>query len=638
MVSTPLTALIVALAALLVSLLQMVQQYASSTATRGKVNRAAIGAWASRNKYGWSFMEWRLRIRYARPELSAGQYVKRMEQRSEKQNNKTISTLSGYDLTWVADVDDGPRRGLGARNTRFIITLPGDEAQESIPLSKLTRPQRAAVAVLEKEMKKSQARVSPCKATWCNLMTDLGMDPLDMDGDEYVDADTIATALDTPTTFIQMSDVILFGFLLDMELGKFSVNERVVDMIGKHSNITTHYQQGVGMLTRYSGLAPRVPNPAALRCSPKELSILLRTAHGMIQIGDSLAPITSWGFNSVNHIFAVAQRSLKGEDWENVDIRGVMHEIEPDSSVRWMGKWNKPTVPVLPFLLSLCSNMAVANAFPHQYLSQWTPRHRTIASQSASRRIINRLGFVEAPANLFETMESSNIDIVVMDDFKTANNWGCEHGGLRGWLTTNFVEFTVRMSKCWSLVGMTDAVPVLSRLKSLLVDGTLDATWGRQLNASQRNEHNEGRRMRANSLLWLQVMMFDTWIARKVETIMTGHAPADVSVPVDAKYASEAALMAGSALRTSGWKATRIAFAKNYLARLAEGVPGSMSDGRFDHEELWSDMHVGSANHWADLDAVLTLRAVAMVARLELMKDSSSLWELTDLDPMIQMA
>ena len=647
MVSTPLTALIVALVALLISLLQMIQQYASSTATRGKVNRAAIGAWASRNKYGWSLREWRLRVRYARPECSAARYVEKMGQRREKQNTTTIAALSQYDVTWIADDAGGMRRGTEARNGSFIITRPGDEAQDPIPVSKLTRTQRATLFALEKEMKKSQARVPPCKATWCNLMTDLGMDPLDLEGDEYVDADTIATALDTPTTYIQMSDVVSFGFLLDMELSKFSIHDRIVDMTGKHCNITTHYQQGVGMITRYSGLAPRVPNPTALRCSSKELSILLRTTRGVIQVGDSLAPIAAWGFNSVDRIFSAALELKKDQGWEEVNIQHVMHEIEPDSSMRWKGKWSTPMVPVLPFVLSLCSNIAVGNAFPHRYLAQWTGDRRATASRAASLRILNSVGFVEAPATLFEAIENSNVDIVVMDDFKTANNWGCEYGGLRGWLTTNFFEFAVRMSKCWMVSGQTDKLPVLSYLKPLLVNGKLDARWGRQFNTTHGNEDSdwEGQRMRAraNPMLWLQIMMLDSWIARRVESIMTGQTPVDVSVPLDVGSAVLAAAKAENTLDTSGWKSTRITFTRHYLSRLADGVnwkPGCMSasDGSFDAEESWKDMPVGSASEWADIDAALTLRAVLMVARLELMKDSSALSHLRDLDPMIQMA
>ena len=655
-----LVALIVALAALLVSLLQMVQQYASSAVTRGKVNRAAIGAWAKRNRYSWSFREWKLRIKYARPECSAAQCVEKMGKRSETQKAKPASILSEYNLTWVAEVAGG--QGLDLRNTKLSITRRGDEAQ--IPLSNLTWRQRAAITTIEKEMEKSQARVSPCKATWCNLMTDLGVNPLDLYGDEYVDADTIATALDTPTMYIHMSDVVSFGFLLDMELSKFSMRERVVDMIGKHNNIATHYEQGVGMLTRYSGLAPRVPNPTASRCSPKELSFLLRTAHGMIQVGDSLAPIMTWGFNSVNHVFAAAQTSVKGEGWEEVDIRSVMYEIEPDSSIRWLGKWSTPAVPILPFLLSLCSNMAVANAFPHRHLMQWTAKQRTMASKAASHRILSGVGFTEAPTTLFENMKKENLDIVMTDDFKTANNWGCEYGGLRGWLTTNFSEFTVRMSKCWVVSKMTDKLPVLSPLKPLFVSGTLDATWGRRYNAKDNLEerrmladsynspipgtedsYEEGR-MQANSLFWLQIMMLDTWIARKVEIIMTGSAPADVSVPVDMELAAEVASMAKNAVLTSRWKATRIAFTRHYLVRLVEGVDGlasscmSASEAMFNTEgwEQWKGMPVGNATDWADVDAALTLRAVVMVARLELMKDSSALLELRDLDPMIQMA
>ena len=375
--------------------------------------------------------------------------------------------------------------------------------------------------------------------------------------------------------------------------------------------------------------------------------MLLRTAHGTIQIGDSLADIADWGFNAVDHIFSIAHRAVKSDDWEEVDIQDVMSQIQPDSSTRWKGKWSKPTVPVLPFILSLCSNMAVGNAFPHQNLKTWAKTERKTASQIAFQHIQDGIGFVEAPTTLFKIMRAKQLDLLIMDDFKTANNWGCESGGMRGWLVTDFAEFADRLSNCWEVRGMVEAVPILPHFKPLFASGGLNEEWGKRYNANLGNEDKgEGWRMRANTLLWLQITMFDTWIARKVELIMTGVSNADVSVPVDKDTAAKAALMArNKKLFATRWKKSRLAFARLYLARLADGIGGKAascmteSGEKLRPETGWDNMKSGSkAKDWADIDAVLTIRAVVMAVRLELMKDSTALLDLKDLDPMVQLA
>jgi hypothetical protein len=571
--------------------------------------------------------------------------VEKIGQRTKKHKARIASVLPDYKFSWEREIVDGPRGPRTVKESSLSIFRRGDETQIPVPRSALAWHQRKIVAELEKEQVESHTRLSPCRATWCNLLTDLGMDMLDLSGGEYIDADTIPTALDTPTMYIQMSDLISFGFLLDMEVNKFEVRERFVDMVGKHCTITTYHQLGVGILTRYSGLPPKV-HPSAFDCSPSELSMLLHTARGAIQVGDSLADIADWGFNAVDRIFSAAHDKARGDEWQKVDIEDVMIQIEPDSDIQWQSRWSKPTVPVLPFVLSLCSNMAVANAFPHRNLDMWAETQRKTASQTAFQHIQDGIGFVEAPTTLFKIMKDKNLDLVVMDDFKTANNWGCESGGMRGWLVTNFAEFAVRLSKCWEVPGMMDGVPILPHFKPLFADGTLNERWGRHYNAKLRKEDKaQGWRMRANTLLWLQIMMFDTWIARRVELIMTGSSSVDVSVPVDTKSAVWAASRIENKPLITGWKRSRLAFTRLYLARLAEGVNGKAascmtgSSEKLPPEIGWNEMYPGSdPEDWADVDAVLTLRAVVMVVRLELMKDSSALLEVRELDPIVQLA
>lgn len=52
----------------------------------------------------------------------------------------------------------------------------------------------------------------------------------------------------------------------------------------------------------------------------------------------------------------------------------------------------------------------------------------------------------------------------------------------------------------------------------------------------------------------------------------------------------------------------------------------------------WANMINGDTHNWASLDAVLTLRAIIMVVRVELMKGSSMLLDLQEVDPTIELA
>lgn len=637
--SVELIALIVALIALVIALLQIIQQYVSSSSSRAKVNRAAIGTWSTKNRYIWSLSEWKLRIHYARPKFTVEQATSRLRVLKEKNDGKMDRMFPDHDWTWGVPTADDERSKI-----QIDIHRRGDESQKSIPLSSLTRRQRATIKEVETSM--SNPYVPPCKATWHNLLTDLGLHPHKLPSTDLLDADTIASALDAPTMSISMSELIILGFLLDMQITKFDLHERHIDMVGHlRGSITTRHQEGVGMLVRYSGY-DQTYQAFVSDCTSDELDMSVHTTQGWVGIGDAQGDFLSWGYNAVHRVLSTALERAVDETWQELDVDDVL-DIEDDSSPSWEGNWKQPLTPVVPFLLSIAGNMAVANAFPHRLLEEWAPPQRQQASISAFKLLQNTVEFVEAPPDLFKTIMEADFHVINLHDYKACYQYGCEQGGMRGWLSGNFAEFTLRMSKCWVVPATTAKVPLLSHLRPVFRDGTLDAGLGAKYNSTlNRNPNDQGKewKMRANSLLWLQIMMFDTWIAHRIETIMGNDTTGDAPVPTDAESATRCKV-ASDGLDITGWKKSRLAFTLKYLERLAEGINGKgtscMSTGkkRFANPEIgWANMAEGDQRDWASVDAVLTLRAIVMATRYEMMKDSSALLDLREVDPTIQLA
>jgi len=256
------------------------------------------------------------------------------------------------------------------------------------------------------------------------------------------------------------------------------------------------------------------------------------------------------------------------------------------------------------------------------------------------------------------------------NNYRVASNYGCEHGGLRGWLSANLAEFTYGVTKCWNVSDTTDNVPILAQLRPILKEGIIDREWCEKYDAKTSFLHDDrgkmnnekgdfnrfrisddnsgpGWSMTANSVLWMQIMMLDTWIGRRID-IMLGTDLEEVAVPSDQKKASACQRKAQDLKQTTGWKMSRMQFTRQYLVRLAEGggserrAVSCMASGLTRPEpslgqSSWSDMPFGKAQDWAAIDAVLTLRALLMYTRLERMNDSSVLLRLQKFDPVVRL-
>ncbi|KAJ7602256.1 hypothetical protein B0H17DRAFT_1222832 [Mycena rosella] len=465
----------------------------------------------------------------------------------------------------------------------------------------------------------------------------------------YRDADTIASTLDNPTMHIHFSDLVACGTVLDMEVMSVDLHNPKLQMSGRHCNITSQEQSGVGVIARYSC----EPNHVHLlqTCTADEIHVLVTMAKGLIKIGNFRAHMTSWGYNSVDAVFEISITRAETEDWSHIGFTmdAVRKRLEGDTDIQWGRKWSAPATTRVGFLLTVCGNPAVANSFPHSLLTEWPDSARHFVARHAWQLISQRVGFIESPPDLCASLNSKR---VVTNHYKLAKNWGAEHGGVRGWSMSTGAEFVRKVSDCWNAAGQTEQVPILAELHKLIEKGHLSVKWEKEYNANldRNNDNSQEFRAQADSLCWLQCMMLDTWIARRIDLLILKDTD-EAAVPVDFFTANKYAAMAISDTdrakgRTTGWKKSRCRFTKYYLARLAEGI--SWEDGQVGVSCMspnggigaagWDGMPVGEPEDWATLDAVLSLRAVLIATRFELMYNTDVFLELQRFDPMIQMA
>ncbi|KAJ7590341.1 hypothetical protein C8J56DRAFT_826276 [Mycena floridula] len=686
-----LSALIIAAVAFVIAVLQVVQQYVASATTRNKVNHAAIGEWSSMNRYWWSWKSWQFKVEYVQPSIDVatvriciGLEKKLIVSRVRKIVVDKCPHLASSNFAFNSRIGEGAQ---GARLTQTPRVAIDHRYVEDIP--EIPAWTRHRVLDCEKALESFGSSKAHAKATWLNLMIQfvggkiqvLLPKPKDR---VYEDADTISSSFDNPCMHIFASDLVTLGLLLDMAIIDIDLNGNRFEMAGLFCSLSGADRFGHGLTIAYSGKPGH--HHRVLGCTSEELRALSNFAHGQIFVGDMSAPFLYLGYNAIFALFdrvlenlsaavqpsdddpspfsgkALPQQwfetSLKpssGDDDEKTP-KYAMHDempniddpdlpmadlLEADSHRQWR-RWSTPLTPLVPFLLALSGNLAVANAFPHALLHDWSQANRQQSTLRAYEAIqTSSFGFITTPDDFLS--KAWNHDIIIMDGYKTANNWGCEHAGMRSWLATNMTEFVWRITKCWTNLNEADysrsPVPILSQLQGLLSSGTLDRTWGINYNIrGDRGRHWKGH---ANSLLWLQIMMFDTWIAQRVDIITGGTGRDEVSVPATIEAAQWAKDFPINQTETTGWKVDRLNFAREYLTSLAEGIhgqsPSCMSPTTVPSQTLWEGLSSSNAEDWYAVDAVLTLRASVMATRLELMKDSSILLELRERDPLVRM-
>ncbi|KAJ7486460.1 hypothetical protein FB451DRAFT_1362853 [Mycena latifolia] len=653
---TDTTAFSIALAAFVIAILQVVQQYAATSTVRNKVGRAAIGVWAHRNKRGRNLAEWKIPLKYQQPTLTWECVEKCLEAQDDYERQLLAPLMNKYQMAAAGSIVLSPQGIKFAKSLQLRLTGAGGDPEEGKPevsSGSLSWSQRRALSKYYRFLSQRDApRDDAATATWAMLMAALVGNPLDLarlTNISYVDADTIPSSLDNPTMPIHFSDLISCGVALDMQVIAVDLHRPAIHMTAQYCNIMSQEQSGVGVIARYTCKPGHVHHLQT--CRPPEIHTLTLTAKGYLRIGDAGAHMTDWGYNSVDALFATHLAQMKHEDWCQMSVMHAFRSrCEGDTDVQWGGNWSEPATPRVGFLLSHCGNPAVATSFPHSLLKDWPSSDRILVGQGACNAISQAIGFIEAPSNFCSLLHSNG---VVMNHYKLANNWGAEHGGVRSWAMSVGAEFVRKVSECWVVPGQVEQVPVLANLRKPLEQGEFSLEWGRRFSTKTFDQEAKDWTPKAETLCWIQLMMLDTWIARRVDLMILGKAKTEeASVPVDATTARTCALLAmigadDSKGKTTGWKGSRSSFIRLYLARLADGIVqkdgtrigvSCMSPGGGIGSAGWEGMSVGEPNDWSVLDAALSLRAVLMATRLELLYNTDVFLELQEFDPMIRMA
>ncbi|CAG7845912.1 SubName: Full=Uncharacterized protein {ECO:0000313/EMBL:CCA77964.1} [Serendipita indica DSM 11827] len=640
------TALVVALVALVVSMLQLILQYVLSAEGRSKCSTAAIGAWADKNTQFWRPWKGKIYIKYAQLDITTQRFLDALgSQGLEREAH--LAVLKNYQVTEQTPVFETKHGKMVGGPPQLILARKGTEEIEPTLPNTLRGAERVAADALVAEKKRLYSPTPPTKATWCALLCDLGLDLQKLSGTgEFIEADTIPSVLDAPPIHMRMSDLIHFGLLLEMKIVEADELKRILNMTGRYCSLVSKHQDGVGMLCRYTGNLIGT-QPAVKRISTQEARMLCETADGMIYIGDCMMPITSFGFNSLDAIFKHVIRECKQNAWQEVDLKDLPRSTERDG-LGYGGKWANSPTPITGLLMAIAGNVGVGNSFPHETIKAWTDPMRREAVVNAFQTLQGQPGFTVAPRDIFQRICESGTDLMVMDEFRTVNNYGCQFGGIRGWLSTNMAAFTLKMSSLWIYEPRYDhqrfePVPLLHQLFPVLQAGSLCKTWGE--NYSFNPEEGNGWRLPVSSLLWLQISLLDTWLARHVDMIIQETAMPEVSVPAGLESAKLCAKSASEVLtQSTAWNPPRLRFCRMYLARLAGDVHGrgvsfmSNAPAYVDRKEGWKNMPIGSPDEWLMADAVLTLRAALQHTRFMLMMDSSALLRLQKFDPSLLLA
>ncbi|KAJ7090993.1 hypothetical protein C8R44DRAFT_990593 [Mycena epipterygia] len=608
----------------------------ATSVVRNKIGRAAIGVWAQKNRRRWYFREWKFRVEYREPTLT-WKDVYRCLQIEQLRETILLYPLRGkYHLAASGSVVSGPQGSRFGRSPQLRITQIGRDPEEDkfeVSPTDLPRRERLLLGKYYSFLSNLDApRQRTPTATWATLMADLVGNPLDLplsSTSSYTDADTIPSALDNPPMQIHFSDLISCGVVLGMELRSSDLHRPAIHMTGAYCNIISQEQGGVGVIARYTCKPNHVHEMQT--CLPTEIHTLVSTAKGYLRIGDAGAHMTDWGYNSVDALFAINLRRAATEDWCQMSVMDSFRSLcEGDADIQWRKRWSQPATTRVGFLLTHCGNPAVANSFPHSLLQEWNPVDRNLAGQRACHLINQGVGFIDSPPAFCSLLHAKH---VVRNSYKLANNWGAEHGGIRGWAMSSGAEFVKRASECWIVPRQAEEVPILPDLRRVLEEGDFGPEWGRKHSAKSFDEENKRWMPTAETLCWIEIMMLDSWIARRVDLMILGQTD-EASVPVDSKTAKHNAFVAMGADdepkgKTTGWKRSRSSFIRQYLARLADG--GIRAAG-------WEQMPVGWPDDWAVLDAVLSLRAVLMATRFELLYNTDIFLKLQEFDPMIRMA
>ncbi|KAK6350616.1 hypothetical protein TWF718_003804 [Orbilia javanica] len=271
-----LVALFIALAALFIAFFQVLLQYLSSP-QRDKCLTGAIGGWSNFTRTRWDLSRWRIRVKYARINLSPWMIIHiRQSQEAEI-------------IQWVKE------QGRDYHHTSFGSSGIGkfDLSHGSLILHQPNDPQTILSFWMLPFMEKitwayfriSHWRSCPgfARSGWANILTALNVCPDSRLLDGLQDADIIPSAVDAPFQVVDLNTLGLLCYMLGLRDVRIDESSGTIDAKNAYLRIQTLAIAAVGQVVAIDGDFESLRKQLHT-VNSEELKSVLRSAIGHIHV------------------------------------------------------------------------------------------------------------------------------------------------------------------------------------------------------------------------------------------------------------------------------------------------------------------------------------------------------------------
>ncbi|KAF3923928.1 hypothetical protein AA313_de0204724 [Arthrobotrys entomopaga] len=275
--TTALSALLIACFALVVAFFQVFQQYLTSV-QRDKCQNGAIGGWSKFTKTRWDVSKWRIRVKYARLNLSPWELVRvrQLQERefldwADRQGLKHPRTTYGYFPVGKLHIHHGSSAMFTNNGLPYALSF-------------WTLSLRQKISWIWFILTKRRPCPQFARAGWANLLTTLHVCPDETLVVGYQNADVIPSVVDVPFQGTDLNTLGLLCFMLGLRNVQIDEATGSINAQSALMRVQTLDIPGVGQVIAMDGDFESLRKQVHLANSDELISLLIG-ATGNICIG-----------------------------------------------------------------------------------------------------------------------------------------------------------------------------------------------------------------------------------------------------------------------------------------------------------------------------------------------------------------
>jgi hypothetical protein len=283
-----LAAAILAAAAFITSFLQALLQYLSSSESRSKCSRPAIGPWHKLVKWRWSLQDWKLKIYYPTLYLTSGKVLNEIIA-SRRESIHAVPFIDrirqhrGDEFSWRnTERTDRVRWWHVADQLTVLVWAKKPLSEDMVSMSDLSWDEW--LRFLWYRLRHPFRQLETPRASWAQILLSLGIGVAPRLKLRTVDADTVSTYLDTPTQRINFFQLGTIAFLMGFHSVEIDVPKRTFKALSPLGTITTEEVPSLGKVLRFEGDITAI-HVLVSRCHPDWIFRAHLQANGKISFG-----------------------------------------------------------------------------------------------------------------------------------------------------------------------------------------------------------------------------------------------------------------------------------------------------------------------------------------------------------------